>query len=60
MWLAMPFYVACLLIFIQILACRLAQSQTFFNVKCFSVTGLKTHRGLLNIVGNAKDTPTKI
>jgi len=60
MWLAVPFYVACLLIFIQILACRPAQSPTFLSVKCFSVTGLKTQRGLLSLVGNAKDTSTKI
>jgi hypothetical protein len=60
MWLAMPFYVACLLIFIQILACRPAQIPTFFNVECFSVTGLKTDRGLLSLVGNAKDISTKI
>lgn len=55
MWLAMSFYVTCLLIFIQILACRPAQSPKFFNVKCFSVTGLNTQRGLLSLVGNAKD-----
>ena len=34
-WLPIPFYVACLLIFIQVLACHLVQSPKFFNVKCF-------------------------
>jgi len=60
MWLAVPFYVACLLIFIQILACHPAQSPKFFSVKHFSVIGLKTQRGMLSLVGSAKDTSTKI
>jgi len=45
MWLAISFYVACLLMFIQILVCCSAQSPKFYNVKCFLVTGLKTQKG---------------
>ena len=60
MWLAIPFYVACLLIYIQILACHPAHSPKFFNVKCFMVTGLKTESSLLSPVRNVRDTATEI
>ena len=60
MWLAIPLYVACLLIFIQILACHLAHCPKFCIVKYFLVSGLKIERGFLSPVGNVRDMSTEI